>query len=72
MAVLPVVSAPQAVRAFQKLGYVFDHQTGSHMILYHPSGKHLSIPYRREIARGTLRALIRSAGISVEEFLDLL
>ena len=42
------------------------------MFYYHVSGRHLSIPDHRELDRGTLRKLIRDAGITVEEFLRLL
>lgn len=69
---LPVVSGRQAARAFTKIGFVFDHPSGSHRIYYHPSGKHLSIPDHRELKRGLLRKLIRDAGISVEQFVALL
>lgn len=56
---------------FGKIGFVYDHHRGSHMIYYHPSGRHLSIPDHRELDRGTLRKLIRSAGITVEQFVEL-
>ncbi len=69
---LPVVSGREAARAFTKIGFVFDHQIGSHLIYYHPSGRHLSIPGHRELKRGLLRKLIRDAGISVEDFIALL
>lgn len=72
MSRLPVCSGQQAVRAFGKLGYSFDHQTGSHMILRHPSGRRLTVPDHREIAAGTLRSLIRQAGITKDEFVELL
>jgi predicted RNA binding protein YcfA (HicA-like mRNA interferase family) len=72
MASLPVISGREAVKAFQKLGFVFHHQKGSHIILYHDNGRHLSVPDHRELDRGTLRALIRGAGITVEEFVALL
>ena len=67
---LPVVSARQAVTAFGKIGYEVDHQTGGHVILRcrEPPHRRLSVPNHREIARGTLRALIRDAGLAVEEF----
>ena len=42
------------------------------MIYYHESGKHLSIPDHKELDRGTLRKLIKAAGISVEEFINIL
>jgi hypothetical protein len=41
MASLPVISGREAVKAFQKLGFLFHHQRGSHIILYHPNGRHL-------------------------------
>jgi len=71
---LPVVSGEEAVRAFARLGYERDHQTGSHIILRHaaPPHRRLTVPNHRELSRGTLRALIRQAGLSVEEFVRLL
>jgi predicted RNA binding protein YcfA (HicA-like mRNA interferase family) len=72
MSRLPVCSGQDAVRAFQKLGYQLDHQTGSHMILRHPQMRRLTVPNHRELAKGTLRALIREAGLTKEEFVNLL
>jgi len=71
---LPVVSGSEAEQAFRKVGYEFDRQRGSHVALRQREFPHrrLSIPMHREIARGTLRALIREAGLSVEEFQALL
>ena len=72
MSRLPVCSGEDAVRAFGKIGYGFDHQTGSHIILRHASGRRLTIPNHRELAKGTLRALIREAGLTKEQFAELL
>jgi predicted RNA binding protein YcfA (HicA-like mRNA interferase family) len=70
---LPVVSGRDAVRAFSKIGYRLDHQTGSHLIRHeHPPHRRLSVPDHRELAKGTLRTLIRQAGLNVEEFSRLL
>lgn len=68
------VSGERAVRALAKIGYVVDHQTGSHMILIHSQDptKRLTVPAHRAIRVGTLRGIIRDAGISVEEFVRLL
>jgi len=62
------------VKAFRKIGYEIDHQTGSHIILRHrePPHRRLSVPDHRELAKGTLRALIRQAGLTIEEFIELL
>jgi predicted RNA binding protein YcfA (HicA-like mRNA interferase family) len=71
---LPVVSGGDAVRAFRKAGYEFDQQHGSHIIVRHvdPPHRRLSIPDHKELAKGTLRTLIREAGLSVDEFTRLL
>jgi len=70
---LPVLSGRKARQAFERLGWVFRHHTGSHMIMSKEgSVRTLSIPDHREVARGTLRALIRLAGISVDEFVAVL
>lgn len=67
---LPVVSGAEAVKAFQKVGYEFSHQAGSHMILRskEPPHRHLSIPNHKELLRG----LIRDAGLTIEDFIKLL
>ncbi len=74
MSRLPAVSGQDAVRAFAKLGYGVDHQTGSHIILrqQQPPHRRLTVPDHRELAKGTLRALIRQAGLTVDTFRELL
>jgi predicted RNA binding protein YcfA (HicA-like mRNA interferase family) len=71
---LPVVSGRDAVRAFTKAGFAFSHQKGSHMILRREVAPHriLVVPDHKEVAKGTLRGLIRDAGLTVEEFAGLL
>jgi len=69
---LPVCSGRDAVRAFERMGYQVDHQTSSHIILRHPSKRRLTVPDHREVAKGTLRSLIREAGITKEQFAQLL
>lgn len=70
---LPVISGAQAVKAFGRAGWRVDRQRGSHVVLL-KSGHiaSLSIPQHRELSPGTLRALIRAAGMTVEEFTALL
>ena len=73
MAALPPVSGDRAVRVFQKAGWIKDRQRGSHVILIKPGhAASLSVPQHREVAPGTLRALIRAAGMSVDEFVALM
>jgi predicted RNA binding protein YcfA (HicA-like mRNA interferase family) len=70
---LPVVSGAQAVKAFEHAGWRVDRQRGSHVVLLKPGHiASLSIPQHGELAPGTLRALLRAAGMSVEEFSALL
>ena len=74
MSKIRVVSCRQAVAAFPAVGYEVDHQTGSHVILRNREApfRRLTIPNHKEIAKGTLRSLIREAGLTVEEFVVLL
>jgi len=71
---LPVLSGQEVTKAFERIGFVIDHQTGSHIILRHakPPYRRLTVPAHKEVAKGTLRALIRQAGLSVEQFMELL
>ncbi|MCL4217883.1 MAG: type II toxin-antitoxin system HicA family toxin [Candidatus Hydrogenedentes bacterium] len=58
MTKLPVISGRKAVAAFSRIGYEFDRQRGSHIVLRHklPPHRRLTIPDHNEIAKGTLRA----------------
>ena len=73
MTVLPRISGREVVAALSKLGYELDRQRGSHMVLRNsrPPHRRLVIPDHREVAKGTLRAIIREAGLTVEEFIAL-
>ena len=69
---LPVVSGAEAVRALQRVGWRIDRQRGSHVVLLKAGHvASLSVPQHPELAPGTLRALVRAAGLSVEEFAAL-
>jgi predicted RNA binding protein YcfA (HicA-like mRNA interferase family) len=70
---LPVISGRKARAAFEKAGWQFSRQRGSHMIMI-KSGEafNLSIPDHRELDRGLLRGLIRDSGLSPEEFASFL
>jgi predicted RNA binding protein YcfA (HicA-like mRNA interferase family) len=71
---LPVVSGLEVAKALSKIGYEVDHQTGSHLILRQKEYpfRRITVPMHKELAKGTLRAIIRQAGLTVEEFLELL
>lgn len=71
---LLVISARNLIKALHKIGYDVDHQTGSHIILRNTKYPHrrLSVPNHKEIARGTLRAIIKQSGIDPRQFLNML
>ena len=72
MAKLPRVSGKEVLRVCNKLGYYVRDQKGSHVHLRHPTMLPLTIPMHDEIDRGTLSAIIKAMGITIEEFLKLL
>jgi predicted RNA binding protein YcfA (HicA-like mRNA interferase family) len=72
---LPVVSAREVIRAFEKIGYKVVRQRGSHMRLRdyaNPAHPPLTVPNQRELKPGLLRRLIRDANLTVEEFIELM
>ncbi len=74
MSKLPVVSGKEVVKALAKIGYQFDHQRGSHIVVrqtFEPY-RRITVPDHKEIAKGTLRKILRDAGLSVDEFANLL
>ena len=73
MGKLADISGKDAVRAFEKVGWFARGQVGSHRVLT-KSGvwSNLTVPMHPELAQRTLRALIRVAGRTVDEFLALL
>ena len=73
MARLTNISGREAVRAFERAGWRRSGQVGSHLVMVKPGARaNLSIPQHRELSVGTLRALIRHAEMTVDEFLKLL
>jgi predicted RNA binding protein YcfA (HicA-like mRNA interferase family) len=72
---LPVVSGREAIRALRRAGFTVDEIEGSHHILVHEIlRKRVSIPVHgpHELKPGTLRGIIRDAGLTVDEFCKLL
>jgi predicted RNA binding protein YcfA (HicA-like mRNA interferase family) len=71
---LPRVSGREVVAALRQIGYVEDRQHGSHIVLRRidPPYRRVVVPDHKEIAKGTLRAIIRETGLTVDEFRELL
>jgi predicted RNA binding protein YcfA (HicA-like mRNA interferase family) len=55
-----------------KVGYSQLSQRGSHVKLGNDAGRTAIVPMHRELASGTLRSVLRQAGLTVEEFIELL
>jgi len=67
------ISGKEAAKAFQRAGWNTVGQVGSHLVMTKPGVRvNLSIPQHKELSVGTLRALIGHAGLTVDEFGDLL
>ena len=67
---LPVLSGRQIAKVFESFGWEATRRRGSHIILVKENhNATLSVPDHKEVAKGTLRSLIRSAGITAEEFI---
>jgi predicted RNA binding protein YcfA (HicA-like mRNA interferase family) len=66
------VSGAEAVRRFGRASWFIARTRGSHVILAHPAARaRLSVPQHRELDRGLLRALIRAAGMTTDDFAAL-
>lgn len=74
MSTLPRVSGRQVIKALARAGYEQDRQRGSHIILRQQAYPHrrIVVPDHKEVAKGTLRSIIRLTGLTVEEFKALL
>jgi len=73
MSKLPRISGRECVKSLTKAGFYFKQQEGSHIILRRDNPfTQVVIPDHKELDRGTLRAIIRHAGLSVDEFVKLL
>ncbi|MGH2787965.1 MAG: type II toxin-antitoxin system HicA family toxin [Actinomycetota bacterium] len=68
---LPVVSGRQTIRAPQRLGFDQISQRGSHVKLRN-EGRTVIVPRHDELARETLRSILRQANMTVEQFRDAL
>lgn len=73
---LPAASARQVLAALRRAGFVVDRVVGSHHVLVHPGDarRTVTVPFHgaRSLKLGTLRSIIRQAGLTVEQFRNLL
>ena len=72
MPTLPNLSGRAVMKAFERGGWTKVRQRGSHVIMVKDGSMvTLSVPDHKEVAKGTLRSLIRASGLSVVEFIAL-
>lgn len=73
MTKLPVISGSDCVKALEKFGFYLKRREGSHIILRRDAPfAQVVVPAHKELDRGTLRAIIRQAGLTVDEFVKAL
>ena len=69
MSNLPRISGRECIKVLSKVGFFIRRQQGSHIILRRNDPfTQLVVPDHKELDRGTLRAIIRQAGLSIEQF----
>ena len=73
MSKLPVISGRECIKALEKAGFYFKRQEGSHIVMRRDDPfAQVVVPNHKELDRGTLRAIVRQAGLSSNEFMKLL
>ncbi len=73
MSKLPNISGSECVKALGKIGFYFKRREGSHIIIRRDDPfAQTVVPDHKELDRGTLRAIIRQIGLTVDEFVKLL
>ena len=72
---LPSVKPGELLRALKRAGYYVHHVTGSHHAMRHPGKPSVRVTvarHNKDLKRGTLREIIKKAGLTADEFMDLL
>ncbi|MFN6526660.1 type II toxin-antitoxin system HicA family toxin [Nostoc sp. ChiSLP03a] len=73
MSKLPILSGQRCIKTLGKAGFYVLRQRGSHIILRRDEPfAEVVVPNHQELDKGTLRAIIRQVGLSVDEFIELL
>jgi len=71
MSALPILSGENCIQILCGGGYVVTRQKGSHVRLICAGRPPVTVPLHAELDRGTLRAIIRTTGMSIDEFIGL-
>jgi predicted RNA binding protein YcfA (HicA-like mRNA interferase family) len=68
MTKLSIISGKKLIKLLSKKGYYIRNQKGSHIHLRHPSRPAITVPNHKVIAKGTLKAIIKDAGLAQKDF----
>ena len=73
MSILPILAARIVIRKLMRAGFRYLYTKGSHYYFKHPvTGRITSVPFHaRDIGRGLLSKIIKQAGLTIKEFLNL-
>jgi predicted RNA binding protein YcfA (HicA-like mRNA interferase family) len=69
---LPQVSGRDVLRALEGAGFAHTSTKGSHAKLRHPDGRVVIVPLHKSVARGTLSSILRQAGLTTAQLIELL
>ncbi|MDI6714317.1 MAG: type II toxin-antitoxin system HicA family toxin [Thermodesulfovibrio sp.] len=63
----------EVIRILEKLGFKKIRQSGSHAVFYHSDGRWTTVPIHKgkDVAKGTLRKILRDIGLTYEEFRNM-
>jgi predicted RNA binding protein YcfA (HicA-like mRNA interferase family) len=66
-------SGKQVIKVLRRIGYIIDHQKGSHIFLHNPQeNKSIIVPNHKELKKGTLNNIIKKVGITIDTLNELL
>jgi predicted RNA binding protein YcfA (HicA-like mRNA interferase family) len=71
---LPAVKPRRVIRFLEQNGFILDHTSGSHFIVYDPASHRRAVvpSHNRDLPKGPLMSLLREAGFTREELMDFL
>ncbi len=69
----PMVTSKEMIAILERIGFIIDHQTGSHVVMRREAdGLRVVVPWHnRDLGRGLTLRIIKSAGLSRDSFLSL-
>lgn len=68
---LPIVNGKELVKILSKIGYIFDRQKGSHMIMIKNDKRSIPVPNHKPVSYRTVEMIIKQAEITKEDFIKL-